>query len=220
MKGTARILACMAMAAAAAAPALRAEREAALGSNGELYLVRAGSYGELFPRGRATERGNQVLALEVVTPGAPAERLLVPGTEGAEVERLPALVFEDASATVFLVWESQVNYIHPILMLSGLGPNRQWLEPIEIIGNAFADNTSPQLAVTYDTYRDAASAGTEDSRRRTILHLLWGEENGGGLYETFYTPIVLENGSLSGRNPIYRLDELDTSPAAAAAFPL
>jgi hypothetical protein len=191
-----------------------------LGTGGQLFAVKAGEYGGLFPGGRATDATNTVLAVDVVRADAAVERLLVPGTEGSEVERLPSLVFEEASGTVFLVWESRINVIHPVLMLSGLDPDGKWFEPVEVVGNAFANKTSPQLAITRDVSSWTTNEGDTITRYRTVLHLLWGEEDGTGLYETFYTPIVFDNGVLNGRNPIYELGSFDPAKGEATSFAL
>ena len=87
-----------------AAPA--AERgQIALGSNGELYSVYSGAYGELFPQSSGAPAEASVLALEIAYPGEQTQRLLVPGTDDAfgDLEGSSSLVFEDQSGTVFLL---------------------------------------------------------------------------------------------------------------------
>jgi hypothetical protein len=211
MRHTGRILACL-CGLACAASSLSAQ-ETVLGSKGELYAAKAGTYGSLFPGGKLTDPANAVLALEIVRPGQLPERILIPGTEGDDVERLPFLVFEEVSETVFLVWERRLGFIHPLLMLSGF--NGDWLEPVEVVGNPFANKTSPYLLVTQDTY-GAREGGQEVSKRRTILNLVWGEENGAGLNETFYTPVIFENGVLIGRSPVFKLNDYDPETAGSS----
>src|SRR3954465_11076739 len=98
---------------ALASSALAADRQAALGDSGEVYLVRTGSYGELFPGGTGADAKNPVLALDIVRPGQAAQRLLVPGTDGADVESSPFELYESSSGALFLVWQSQINSISP-----------------------------------------------------------------------------------------------------------
>lgn len=184
-----------------------------LGSEGELYLVKAGSYGELFPGGKETEGAHHVLALEVLKSGSVTERHLVRGTEGSDVEFAPSLIFEEISKTLLLVWERRRNGIHPILMLSGF--RGTWLEPMEIVGSPFSPKMSPQIAITRDTYRDG-----ETSRHRMVLHVVWAEESGNGLIEPFYTPVLLEDGAFAETSPVIKLDDLDDSaPDASASVP-
>jgi hypothetical protein len=214
LKLVAAFLAASAFAGSAALPA----QQATLGANGELYIARTGTYGALFPRGSAgydarIDSSHPVLALDVVAPGAAAQRVLVPGTEGVDVEDFPALIFEDSSRTLFIVWESRLNRIFPVLMLGGFD-GRAWIDPIQINGNPMSVKTSPQIAVTHDSFQRAA--GNPAVEQRTVIHLLWGEENGAGAYETFYTPIILESGEFIGRNPVYRLNDFDSARVAAA----
>jgi hypothetical protein len=202
-----------------------AQRETVLGPNGELYTVRAGTFGELFPGQQNVPASNPVLALDVEKPDATRTRLLVKGTEGVDVDSAPFLLYEDVSNTLFLVWEIRLGGLFPVLMLSGYKDT--WLDPYAIIDYPFSLKSSPQLAVTYDTYvedGDGTSA-TPATRQRNILHLFWVQESdsgNAGNTETFYSPIFLENGRFLGRSPAYRLNDLDDSPAdtlAGAALP-
>ena len=201
--------------AAPPAPARAAAPDAALGSEGELYSVRAGTVGELFPAAPGMDLENTVLALEVVRPGGERSRIPVPDTEGPEVEASPSLVFEPASGTVYVVWESRVNLVFPLLMLAGYSDG-DWSERIPIYGNYTAPKTRPQLVVTRDSYSTGGTNGPV-SRSRTILHLLWSEEQGNGEYRAHYTPVVLEDGVYMGASPIYRLDDFDYANGAIDA---
>lgn len=197
------------------APAgLAADHETALGSGGEVYMVRTGTYGTLFPEKRDYPRDNAVLALDIQKPDAPLQRLLVPGTGGAESEIMPSVVFEDDSQTVFLLWGSVIN-IHPILELAGFD-GTQWSKTIDVVGNPFAFKTSPQFAITRDSYEEAGPDDSTVTRHRTILHLIWQEENAASQLQTFYTPLVMKDGVHIGSNPVYNLD--DNLPESATAI--
>jgi len=188
----------------AASPAL-AGRDVALGSSGEVYAVRTGTYGELFPNGRDFDPSNPVVALDVTKPKSPPQRILVPGTGGAEVESSPSVLFEDDSETVFLLWETAIN-LHPILQLAGYD-GAAWSKPIEVIGNPFAPKTAFQFAITRDAYDDPGPDKTAVTRHRTVLHLLWQEETATGAWATLYSPLVINDGEYIGWNPVYDLDE-------------
>ncbi|HEV8582646.1 MAG TPA: hypothetical protein VGX68_26560 [Thermoanaerobaculia bacterium] len=189
----------------AASAALPAGREVALGSDGEVFAIRTGTYGDLFPTGRDFDRANPVVALEIAKPGAAAQRILVPGTGGEEAESAPTVLFEESSQTIFVLWESELNF-HPILQLVGFDGSA-WSRPIEVIGNPFASKTSPQFVVTRDSYEEQGADGSVASRHRTILHLVWQEENAGGSFSTFYSPILIGDEGYFGWNPVYNLDE-------------
>jgi hypothetical protein len=199
-----------------ASAGLAAEREAALGAQGELYMVRAGAYGELFPGSSDFAAANPVLALDIMRAGEPVQRILVPGTGSGELEATPAVLFEDDSNSVFLVWENRVNQIHSTFKLAGFD-QKEWSKPIEVSGSLFSQKTSPQLAITRDGYRDRDEEGLPVTRHRTILHLTWNEENQTDVWDTFYTPIVLQDGVYLGRNPVYRLNGYDSAEVPGGA---
>ena len=214
MRTLVRSLALLCSLGLAAAPVLFAQGEATVGSHGELYMIRSGIYGELFPQDappRGTDRGDTVLALEMVRPGAPTERYLVPQTGGAAEESQPFLLYEEAADTVYLIWESRVNQIHPVLLLAGFNSDDGWIAPIQILGNFVAAKTSPRIAVTRDSYQ---VTGETQPRNRTFLHVVWEEDNGRGDFETLYLPIILENGAFIGKSPIFNLNSRDASDRA------
>ena len=186
--------------------------DAVLGSGGDLYQAKVGTYGDLFKGSKEYDRTTPVLALEVVKPDGSVQRSLVPGTEGAELEASPFLQYEELSDTVFLVWKSQRTAIHPSLRLSAFNGTWLWQEPINIIGNPLASKTPPQISVTRDTYQDG-----DTIRHRSILHVFWGEESGSGLLEAFYTPIILDDGAFTGRSPVIKLNDFDKSEALDAS---
>src|SRR5829696_5581977 len=210
MRTTGRILALsLALALTAAIPAAPAQEEAALGNGGELYMAKTGTFGELFPGTPGPDAATPVLAVDVLKPGGEKQRLLVPETDGAEVEVFPSLFVEEASGTVFLLWESRINVVHPILVLSGFDGDR-WLDPISIVGTPFSPKTSPSFAVTRDTYQVAGEEGESVTRHRTVVHIVWGEENSAGVSRTFYTPIIFEEGVYQGESPVFCLNDFDT----------
>jgi hypothetical protein len=193
-----------------------ASHETALGSDGTVYQVRTGAYGDLFPTGKAADKASTVVALDVTKPGAPVQRVLVPDSAGPEVESSPSVVFEDDSQTVFLLWESAIN-IHPILELSGFDGTR-WLPAITVTGNPFAVKTSPQFTITRDSYDQEDGNGGTTTRHRKILHLMWQEPGSGSQVKTLYTPIIINDGEYIGWNPLYNLDDfLPALPAGLAA---
>lgn len=214
---TVLLLASLSLAAIAPLSAQPAQQGAALGAGGEVFLVKTGTYAELFKGGDPAQAKNPVLALEIVKPGEPARRYLVPTTGGSDIELAPSLLFEESSNTLFLLWESRLYGIFPVLKVAGFD-GMKWIEPVEI-GNPTAMKSSPQFIITRDSYNVLAEEDRE-VRTRTIVHLLWGEETGSGSFQTLYTPIILENGAFTtavSRAQIFSLGDLDPSPATAAA---
>jgi hypothetical protein len=188
-------------------------QDVALGSDGTVYQARAGLYGDLFPTGKGVAPSNPVIALDVTKPGGVTQRLLEPDSVGAGIDSSPSVVFEDDSQTAFVLWESEIN-IHPVLELSGFdGTN--WAKAITVVGNPFASKTSSQFTITRDSYDLTDVNGVSSTHHRTILHLIWQEVGAANVLETFYTPIVLNDGMYLGWNPVYNLDDLMQLPASS-----
>src|SRR5262245_31170713 len=212
-----RVLALTAGLGLLASAAFGWQRDRALGSGGELYTVRAGLYGELFPQGTDAAPGVPALALEVARPGEAATRFLVPGTEDDDREQTPTVVFEDSSGSAFLVWETSHN-AHPLIRLASFDGDG-WSAVIQVPGSTFGYKTSPQIAVTRDSYSDTDADGKPVRISRTVLHLIWEEEDGDGK-RTLYTPIILENGRFTGFVPTIDLNHFDQSARADLAYEL
>jgi hypothetical protein len=193
---------------AAPSPGLATSHDSALGSSGEVYQVRSGNYGDLFPGGPAAAPSTPVLAVDVTRTGAPLQRVLIPDTVDIATESSASLLYENDSQTVFVLWES-FEGIHPVLKLAGFdGAN--WSTPITVVGNPFAPKTSPQFAITRETFQDVTDDGTGTvvAKHRTTLHLLWQEEGTAvGAFDTFYTPVVFVDGTFTGNNPVYNLSD-------------
>lgn len=201
-----------------ASAAFSSERQAVVGTDGAVYVAKTGTYGELFPGAKGIA-SDPVIALEVTRPGSPTQRILVPSTDNSALEKSPSLLYEDQSETLYLVWQS-LGTFHPILRLSGFNGS-SWSEPIEVTGNPFAPKTSPQMAITRDTFGALDAEGTLVVKPRTILHLIWEEDlETGGILETFYSPILFIDGVYLGWNPVYRLSSFDRGEAVTAGAPV
>ena len=197
-------------------PGRAASRDTALGANGEVYQVKAGNYGDLFPGGRAVASNVPVLAVDITKPSAPAQRVLIPDTLDATAETSATLLYEPDSQTVYCLWATQVE-VSSVLKLSGFN-GTNWSTPIEVVGNPYAWKSSPQFAITRETFQDIADDGSTATKHRTTLHLLWQQDSSTTGTDTFYTPVVFVDGVYSGINPVYSLsDYLSDPPAAAAA---
>jgi len=198
-----------------------AQSDATLGATGELYRVRTGTYRDLFPGQKppgGVDPTSAALALDIERSGVAVQRLLVPGTAGSDVELLPSLLFEDAANTVYLLWERRVNNIHPVLMLTGFS-NGSFSTPIELISDSFSDKTHPQIALSRDHYQAQDASGAAAQHTRNVLHILWAQDDSTAV-DTFYSPVIFEDGAYIGWNPVYRLNDLDTSSPASPGYPV
>lgn len=204
---TSSLLALALLGSTLAAPVVAQDGTAAIGAAGEVYLSKVGAYKDLFPKDHATAANNTVLAVDLLQPGAAPQRLLVPYTTGADIETSPAVLFEDDSNTLFVVWASQGNSLSSVLMLASFdGTN--WGPPIQITGNPFSSKTSPQLAISRDSFAVTDSSGNSTTRHRTIVHVVWEEQGTGGNADTLYTPVILEEGTYLGWAPVYNLNDM------------
>lgn len=197
--------------------AMALERTAVLGSRGEVYLAKAGTYRSLFPTGNEAEAGNQVLAIEVTKASSSTQRFLVPFTKGNEPESSPALIYEDDSDILFVVWESRITPLNSVLMLAGFD-GTHWTPPIQLSGNPFSSKSSPQLAITRDSFPMPGEDGSTVMRRRTVVHLIWEEEGAPGSFEILYTPVILEEGNYLGLNPVYHLNDFIADGDSGSSF--
>lgn len=178
-----------------------------LGSEGEIYRLRAGTYGELFPDGAATAAEHPVLALEIEHLEAPTETLLIPGTEGEDLEKSPHLLLEPSTETLYLVWVNRLNFLHSNLNLISLGEDG-FSEVIEVYGNPYLSKDAPQLAVTRDTYTidPVDGEGEPVQHHRTVIHLIWMERLSEVEEQVLYSPLIIVDGSYIGSNPVYEVE--------------
>lgn len=202
---------------AVAAPVLASE--VGLSADGEIYRVEAGTYGSLFPGAEKSRLDDAVLVLEIQRPAQAVERLLVPETEGPAVESTPYLLVEDVSNTVFLVWEAKHNYVHSQIHLASYSSQSGWSEVLELSGDIFSFKTSPQVAVTRDSYERLDADGNATRHSRTVFHTVWWEEAGAG-DRAVYAPLILIDGVFQAPNQFFVLSDLDDGLPLAAPQPL
>ncbi len=216
------LLLCLAQAAVCVGPARADHLDTALGADGQLYVVRAGPYGALFPASNTYDPSTPVLALDTTLPTAPLQRQLVQGSPDGTVASSPALIYEDASKTLYVVWLSSSNSGGSVIELESYtaNPGGQWSPAITIIGNPSASKTPPQLAVTRDTHQETDPvSGNPVTHNRTVLHIVWSEAAANGLNQAYYAPVIFEDGAWIGVVPapthLNTFDALDQSGRTA-----
>ncbi|HKH43994.1 MAG TPA: hypothetical protein VKM72_04945 [Thermoanaerobaculia bacterium] len=191
------------------------DRTGAIGPEGEIYLTRVGPYGVLFPKGNSYPASNVVLTLEVSRSGQAPDRILVPGTEGPEVESASLVVFEEASKSLFLVWQSNISSINRLVLRNF--KDGSFGSPIEVAAGTFeATMSAPQAVVTRDEFFVPTADGETATVHRTLLHLVWWQASGAG-NQALYAPITLIEGIDTGAHSVFSLYDLDQSPDDAAA---
>ena len=204
-----------------AATAARADRlSMTLGADGQLYSVTAGTYGTLFPGSSAYPASTPVLALDTVTADGKSQRQLVQATQNADTKSSPAVIYEDGSKMLFVVWIDGTDSLNWFIKLASY-TGGQWSPAITILSNPYALKTPPQLALTRDAHQEAdATTGKSVTHHRTVLHIVWSEASASGRYQTYYEPVIFEDGTWIGTVPApIHLNDLDaaeqTVPAGA-----
>jgi hypothetical protein len=191
-----------------------------LGQDGQLVTLLQADYAEIFPAGKESAADDTVLALRITQADGSQRLEPVPATLGAEREENPELGVESESGVTFVFWQSWVSQIHSRFLISSFD-GTTWSEPIVVTGPAFSWRVSPAFAVTRDSYYQLVADGEEPAVvHRTVLHVAWLEEAEDGLWDTFYAPLVLENGEYVGNHPIIRLNELVEAEEGAAVVDL
>jgi len=212
------------------AAAARADHlDMTLGSGGQLYSVQAGLYGDLFggqqqTAVKAPPAAAPVLALDTTSQGGKTSRQMVPASQDASLATSPALIYEDGSKTLFVVWVSQgINTAVKLTSYDGT----TWSDPIVIISNQYATKTPPQLAVTRDSHLETDPAsGQAVTHHRTVLHIVWSEDAPNGFYQAYYAPVIFEDGAWIGNvvTPTHLNDfdvvEQAPQPASTGTTPL
>jgi hypothetical protein len=202
-----------------AATGARAEHlSMVLGADGQLYSATAGLYGTLFPGSTAYPASTPVLALDTVTAGGKPQRQLVQSTDNADTESAPALIYEDGSKTLFVVWIAGSDSLNWFIKLASY-TGGQWSPSITILSNPYALKTPPQLALTRDAHQEAdPTNGKPVTHHRTVLHIVWSEDSSSGRYQTFYEPVIFEDGAWIGTVPApLHLNDLDAAEQTVPA---
>ena len=205
------LLATLALAGAAAADGIQV-----LGSDGTIYNLLDDTYAALFGDGGEAEGDSRVLGLERIAPDGTSQRYLVPETSSASAEVAAQLVYDQATDTVFVLWEGILNELHPLLFLASFQDDG-WGGVQEISGDPFARKGHPQLGVTRD--RDQTRTSEDGEALRTTLHIVWWEETSGGTRKR-YAPVVVSSGATGYTwHPTWDLssflEAVDAPPVAA-----
>jgi len=184
-----------------------------LDADGDVYVIDAGTYGELFPDGRASEPGDPVLAVTVLRSDGSAERTLVPGTEGPGTERLAAAVL-GVEGLLYVLWESDAETARLRLGIHA----GDWNETVDVSRGSAVRPGSARAAVTHDSARLTGEGGETTSTRRSILNVIWVED-GAGESDVVYAPLVIEDGAYIGEHSLHPLGAFVPPAAAEGAEP-
>lgn len=195
-----RFLVAFAAALVCAAAAVSAQPgDAVLADAGELYRLDAGLYGELFPGASDHAAETPVLALTIDRHDGAPERLLVPGTGDARVERGAVLLHEPGAGAAFALWRSAADEGPIELRFASFdGAEFSEVAAVERAGAPAELAAPPQMRVTRDRF-DLEIEEQRVTSERTVIHLLW-QANEDGTRVSYYTPLLLVEGLYVGWN--------------------
>jgi hypothetical protein len=207
-----RIAAALLMIAAVSWPAQAGEpgapQSAVYTSHGVRYQAVTGPLDELFPKpGASSSVAGEApaLAIDVLRAEGGTDRLLVPRTDGDELELEPALIYEEATSTLFVLWLARDSNGRSNILLAELQDGK-WGDTLSVTRAAMVIERPPSAVVT------------RESTQRTVVHLAWVAQDRGATH-SFYSPIVLSLGRYAGWNPIVDLGRYDAHAAAPSSAP-
>jgi hypothetical protein len=134
--------------------------------------------------------------------------MLIPGTEAAAPDEAWALVGDDDRQ--FVLWSTRDSFGDSVFQLIGFD-GAAWTELIEVSGDPTLRKGPPRVSITRDAYGSSVL-----SAPRTVVHLLWWEDDRGEAVVR-YTPVVFVGGDYLGWNPVIDLGAFDGNDASADA---
>lgn len=180
--------------AGAATPVVEAQE---IGVDGELYRVVSGRLGDLVDVEIDGDPNVHALVVDVVSPSGTTVRRVVPGTAGSEIESHPAVAFDDATSTLYLLWQSRAPSGSYTLYFIDLRAESGFTIPMALLTEVDGFDSTPSLGATRSSFRIGTDGGTTRSVVRTVLHVVWVEGGNGSPEEVLYLPIVLlEDGAV------------------------
>jgi hypothetical protein len=186
-----------------------------LGSNGEVYTVQRGAYGDLFADVPAGAGSNTVLALDTLRDGK-LKRALVPATGGPEDETDPALAYDTVANRVYVVWQS--DHVFSLVGRAADG----WQPVVDLAGDPASTKRNPQLATSIARYQTLDEDGILVTISRTLLHLVWYDDSAAGAH-LLYTAAAIEGSAVVPASQAFDLrgvaGNAPGDPNAAAAPP-
>ncbi len=165
---------------------------AVLSKDGTLYEVFTASYGQIITGATASDARLPVLALRTTLPGGQPAVEVVGGTVDELIKLGESLEFDETTQTVFVVYTQLQGFfldVHVAMRRSGA-----WTEGRFLPNPGLYVSMNPQLLVTRQTYTDADNTGRPFTKSRTILSIVWWEEN--NTAQARYAAVFVEDGSL------------------------
>ena len=165
------------------------------------------------------------LVVRVTAPDGSSRVETVSESTGQDGLKPWVLEFEPATQTLFVVYTQSTGVMSNVFV--AMRRNLTWSSRVVLANPGLYLSLNPKAVVTRQSFRDVDAAGKPVAKVRSILSLVWWEENGSS--QARYAPVFVEDGILKlDEIAGYNLNELagstgattaGTLPVSAYAFP-
>jgi hypothetical protein len=201
MLGVLRILLVAAGLALAARAGSAAEEKTLLGSDGTLYVARAGSALDLGASGNSIAPTDSLIEFSFQRQDGSRGLGIVPGTIGTSTKSNLDMAYDEVSGSLLLLWKEDFRVVN--LLHLGIYRNGAWTQADLLPSLGFAHAFNPQMLLLHQTVHSLDPDGNDRSRVRTILSVIWFEES--YYFQARYAPIFLDEDSTSKDVQVYDL---------------
>ena len=207
-----------------AVPAV-AEEKSLLAADGTLYEVRAGLAADMGAVDASLEPDDYIIEWTERRQDGRVHVGIVPGTENRNVKRNLDLAYDESTQSLLLLWKEELT---PLSFLQlGVLRDGAWKTSVLMPNIGFARSFNPQMRLSHSTVRWTGEDGTQVTRVRSILSIIWWEES--QYAQARYAPIFLGEDTLdSSTVVVYDLPALvggggpttyEDVPSGAYLFP-
>jgi hypothetical protein len=167
---------------------------AALAKNGTLYEVFASTYGQIINGANATDAAIPVIGLRTTVPGQTPTVEVVGGSINSLLKFGESVELEDSTETVFVAYTSL--QVQGFLAEVNVSMHRDGGWSVARFGPSSGLNFSvnPKILVTRQSYKDFDPSGSVVTKTRSILSMVWWEED--ALSQARYAALFIEDGAL------------------------
>lgn len=196
-----RILLVAAGLALAARAGSAAEQKTLLGSDGTLYVARAGSALDLGASGNSIRPTDSLIEFSFQRQDGSRGLGIVPGTIGTSTKSNLDMAYDEVSGSLLLLWKEDFRVVNVLHL--GIYRNGAWTQADLLPSLGFAHAFNPQMLLLHQTVHSLDPDGYDRSRVRTILSVIWLEES--YYVQARYAPIFLDEDSSSNDVQVYDL---------------
>lgn len=192
----------MALATRPAAAAV--EEKSLLAPDGTMYQVRSGNTAELNlptfgPYGLRPD--DNVIQWSTVQQDGTKTGGVIPGTASSSIKRNLDLSYDELTGSLILLWKEEVSLLNVLRL--GILRSDGWTTSDLVPNLGFPHAYNPQMLLSHQTAHYQDADGTDKTRVRSILSVIWWEESGES--QARYAPLFLDDDSGATDVQIYNL---------------